>query len=91
MVRKIGKKSIPFSLHDIFATKERPDILRSSSTSTDAPIDIMYCQEENPLSGEHLATLDEAALNFGGVPVSITAIRKYVYQGVAGLKLEGCA
>jgi hypothetical protein len=48
----------------------------------------MYCQEENPLLGEHLVTLDDAARNFGGVPVSITTIRKYVYQGVAGLKLE---
>jgi len=48
----------------------------------------MYCQEDNPLLGEHLVTLDDAARNFGGVPVSITTIRKYVYQGVAGLKLE---
>jgi hypothetical protein len=48
----------------------------------------MSCQEENPLSCEHLVTLEEAAGNFGGIPVSLTTIRKYVYQGVAGLKLE---
>ena len=38
--------------------------------------------------GEHLVTLEEAANDFGGVPISITTVRKYVYQGVAGLKLE---
>jgi hypothetical protein len=48
----------------------------------------MSCQEESPLSGEHLVTLAEAADNFGGVSISLDTIRKYIYQGVSGLKLE---
>jgi len=48
----------------------------------------MSCQEENILSGETLMTLEEAADDFGGVPISIGTVRKYIYQGVAGLKLE---
>jgi hypothetical protein len=48
----------------------------------------MSCQEENPLSGEHLVTLEEAAKDFGGVPISLSALRKYTYRGVNGVKLE---
>jgi predicted metalloendopeptidase len=39
----------------------------------------MSCQEENPLSGENLVTLEEAAKDFGGVSISLSALRKYTY------------
>jgi hypothetical protein len=40
------------------------------------------------LTEEALVTLEEAASDFGGVPISITTVRKYIYHGVSGLKLE---
>ena len=40
------------------------------------------------LYGETLITLAEAAKDFGGVPISLSTIKKYVYRGVDGLKLE---
>jgi hypothetical protein len=40
------------------------------------------------LEGETLMTIPEAAQNFGGVTVSIETVRKYIYKGVQGIKLE---
>lgn len=44
--------------------------------------------ERNPLIGETLMTLVEAAKDFGGVSIPIKTVQKYVYQGVRGNKLE---
>jgi hypothetical protein len=41
-----------------------------------------------PLQGESLITLAEAAADFGGRSVSLSTVKKYVYRGVDGLKLE---
>ena len=41
-----------------------------------------------PLSGEHLISLDEAAQDFGGVAIPLATVRKYVYRGLRGVKLE---
>ena len=40
------------------------------------------------MTDETLITLAEAAENFGGVSVPIATVRKYVYRGVGGVKLE---
>ena len=44
--------------------------------------------EQNPLIGETLISLAEAAHDFGGVSIPLNTVQKYVYQGVKGLKLE---
>ena len=44
--------------------------------------------EQNPLIGETLISLSAAAQDFGGVPIPLNTVQKYVYQGVKGLKLE---
>ena len=41
-----------------------------------------------PLQGENLITLAEAAKDFGGLTIPVNTVKKYVYQGVGGLKLE---
>jgi len=43
-----------------------------------------------PLQGETLVTLDEAAKDFGGVPIPMATLRMYVYQGIGSprIKLE---
>jgi hypothetical protein len=33
-------------------------------------------------------TLSEAAQNFNGITISIETVRKYIYKGVQGIKLE---
>ena len=48
----------------------------------------MSDQNNHPLSGETLITLAKAAEDFGGVPIPISTLRMYIYQGVGGLKLE---
>jgi hypothetical protein len=48
----------------------------------------MSDKNTNPLFGETLITIPEAAQNFGGVTVSIETVRKYIYKGVQGIKLE---
>jgi hypothetical protein len=40
------------------------------------------------LSDETLLTLEDAAKDFGGKAISIATVRKYVYRGVKGVKLE---
>jgi len=39
-------------------------------------------------ANESLITLEEAANNFGGLAIPYETIRKYVYRGVKGVKLE---
>ena len=48
----------------------------------------MNDKKVNPLHGETLISLKEAATNFGGVPVPISTLRHYVYVGFQGIKLE---
>jgi myo-inositol catabolism protein IolC len=48
----------------------------------------MTIEKVNPLMGERLITITEAANNFGGIAVPLNTVRKYIYQGVKGLKLE---
>ena len=45
-------------------------------------------EQPNLLAGETLVTLAEAANDFGGITVPISTVRKYVYAGVQGVKLE---
>jgi hypothetical protein len=40
------------------------------------------------LDGETLMTIAEAAQDFCGVTISKETVRKYIYKGVQGLKLE---
>jgi hypothetical protein len=40
------------------------------------------------LFGETLVTLDEASKDFGGIEIPIRTVRKYVYNGINGVKLE---
>ena len=40
------------------------------------------------LGGEILISLKEAAEDFGGVTVALPTVKKYVYKGVKGIKLE---
>jgi hypothetical protein len=40
------------------------------------------------LDGETLMTIDEAAKDFGGITISKETVRKYIYKGVQGIKLE---
>ena len=40
------------------------------------------------LCGETLLTLAEAAKDFGGVAIPLETLRKYIYRGVKGIKLE---
>jgi len=42
----------------------------------------------SPLTGETLVTLPEAAKDFGGVTISLATLKKYLYTGLAGHKLE---
>jgi hypothetical protein len=42
----------------------------------------------NPLIGETLIALDDAAKDFGGVAIPYNTLKVYAYQGVKGLKLE---
>jgi len=48
----------------------------------------MSNKKVNPLHGETLVTLDEAAKDFGGVPIPLNTVKSYVYNGGKGLKLE---
>jgi len=49
----------------------------------------MTAQNVTPLlSGEMLISLAQAADDFGGVAIPLTTVRKYVYRGARGLKLE---
>jgi len=48
----------------------------------------MTNENPNPLLGETLLTIDEAANDFGGVPISTQTVSKYIYKGYKGLKLE---
>ena len=48
----------------------------------------MTVTNENFLRGETLVTLADAAADFDGVPIPINTVKKYVYRGVLGLKLE---
>ena len=48
----------------------------------------MSTQNSNPLFGENLITLSDAASDFGGTVIPLNTIKKYVYRGVDGLKLE---
>jgi hypothetical protein len=48
----------------------------------------MTDQKTNPLLGEALITLAEAAQDFGGIEIPLRTVKKYVYDGVQGLKLE---
>ena len=40
------------------------------------------------LLGETLLTLSEAANDFGGLQIPLNTVKRYVYQGIKGLKLE---
>ena len=51
----------------------------------------MPAQKVNPLQGENLITLDEAAEDFGGISISISTVRHYIYSGSHGIKLESVA
>ena len=42
----------------------------------------------NSLLGETLITVAEAAQDFGGIEIPLRTVRKYIYEGVQGLKLE---
>jgi hypothetical protein len=42
----------------------------------------------NPLFGETLVTVEAAAKDFGGVAISVQTVRKYIYRGVQGIRLE---
>ena len=42
----------------------------------------------HPLIGETLITLPEAAKDFAGIEIPLNTVKRYVYQGVKGLKLE---
>ena len=48
----------------------------------------MSNQNDSSLYAETLITLDKAAEDFGGVPIPYNTLKKYVYRGVNGLKLE---
>ena len=48
----------------------------------------MSTKTTKPLNGETLITLAEAAADFGGVPIPISTVKKYVYRGFQGIKLE---
>ena len=41
-----------------------------------------------PFFGEELISLADAAYNFGGASIPLATVRKYVYRGVGGVKLE---
>ena len=45
-------------------------------------------QNSHPLRKENIITLAEAAANFDGRPIPLSTVKKYVYKGVGGLKLE---
>ena len=40
----------------------------------------MLEKSQCPLQEETLVTLDEAAKDFGGIPISIATLRMYVYE-----------
>ena len=42
----------------------------------------------NLLQGETLLTIPEAAKNFNGITIPVETLRKYIYRGVGGIKLE---
>jgi hypothetical protein len=44
--------------------------------------------DENRLLNEQLVTLAEAAKDFAGVAVPASTVKRYVYYGVNGVKLE---
>ena len=48
----------------------------------------MSAKNANLLDGETLLTLAEAAADFGGVPIPYNTVKKYIYQGFQGIKLE---
>jgi hypothetical protein len=48
----------------------------------------MIDQNANSLLGETLITISEASQDFGGVEIPLRTVRKYIYAGVQGLKLE---
>ena len=48
----------------------------------------MIDQNANSLLGETLITIAEAAQDFGGVEIPLRTVRKYIYEGVKGIKLE---
>ena len=52
------------------------------------PNNIMASQKVNPLEGENLLTLHEAAEDFGGVSIPYNTVKLYAYQGVKGTKLD---
>jgi hypothetical protein len=43
---------------------------------------------QNQILGETLISLVDAAGDFGGIEVPISTLRRWVYQGYRGLKLE---
>ena len=45
-------------------------------------------QKVNPLEGEKLLTLHEAAEDFGGVSIPYNTVKLYAYQGIKGIKLD---
>jgi hypothetical protein len=51
----------------------------SATTMTD--------QQTNPLVGETLVTLTDAAQDFGGLPIPVATVRSYVYQGAPRIEL----
>ena len=48
----------------------------------------MTAENVNPLLTETVIPLTEAAADFGGGAIPLATVRKYVYRGVQGLKLE---
>jgi hypothetical protein len=58
-------------------------------------LDVPFCtltamidRNANSFLGEPLITLAEATKDFGGVEIPLRTVRKYIYEGVQGLKLE---
>ena len=48
----------------------------------------MSTKSAKPLNGETLITLAEAAADFGGISIPINTVKKYIYRGFQGIKLE---
>jgi len=48
----------------------------------------MTTRSANLLEGETLITLAEAAVDFGGIALPLNTVKKYVYRGFQGIKLE---
>ena len=53
----------------------------------------MIFSQDNPLDllKETLISLVDAAKDFGGVAIPLETLRKYIYRGVGGIKLESVA